>query len=69
MGAMKNAYRIVVGKSEGKRLRGRPRRRCEDNIRISRKDIGWVDVDWMHVSQGKVQWRAVVNVVIKLRIP
>jgi hypothetical protein len=48
---MGNAYKILVGKSEGKRPLGRRRRRCEDNIRMDSRDIGWEGVDWMHLAQ------------------
>jgi hypothetical protein len=53
MGKMKNAYNILVGKPEGKRPLGIPRRRWEDNIRMDRREIGWEDVDWMHLAQDR----------------
>jgi hypothetical protein len=46
----KNAFRILVGKPEGKRPLGRPRRRCVDNIRMDLGEIGWDGVDWIHVA-------------------
>jgi hypothetical protein len=49
----RNAYRILVGKPEGKRPLGRPRRRWVDNIEIDRKEIGWDGMDWIHLNQDK----------------
>jgi hypothetical protein len=49
MGEIRNAYNILVGKSEGKRPRGRPRSSWEDNIRMDLREIGWDDVDWIHL--------------------
>jgi hypothetical protein len=50
---MINAYSILVGKPEGKRPLGRPRRRWEDNIRIDLRKIGWEDVDWIHLAPDR----------------
>jgi hypothetical protein len=63
------AYKILVGKPEGKRLLGRPRRRWEDNIRMDLRETGWEGVDWIHLSQVRDQWWAVVNTVMNLRVP
>jgi hypothetical protein len=64
---MRNAYRILVGKPEGKRPRWRHRCSWEDNIRMDLKEIGWEGVDWMHLAQDR---GALVNTVINLlRIP
>jgi hypothetical protein len=49
---MRNAYNILAGKREGKRPLGRRRRRWEDNIRMDLGEIGWEDVDWLHLAQG-----------------
>jgi hypothetical protein len=68
MGDMTNAFKIWVGKSEGKRPLGRPRRRWEDNIRVHLGKIGWEGVDWMHLTQDRDQWWAVVNTVMNLRV-
>jgi hypothetical protein len=62
----RNAYRILVGKPEGKRPLGRCSRRWEDNIRIDLREIGWGDMDWVDLAQDRDQWRALVNMVINL---
>jgi hypothetical protein len=58
-----------VGKPEGKRPLGRPRRRWEDNIRMYLREIGWGDVDWIDLAQDRDQWRALVKTVMNLRVP
>jgi hypothetical protein len=63
-----NAYRDLVGKPEGKRPLGRPRRRWEDNIRIDLREIGWGGVDWIDLAQDRDQWRGLVNTVMNLRV-
>jgi len=65
----RNAYNILVGKPEGKRPLGRPRRIWEDNIKIHLRVIGWEGVDWMHLDQHRDQWRAFVNTAMNLRVP
>jgi hypothetical protein len=52
-----------------KRSLGRPRRRWEDNIRMDIREVEWEGVDWMHLVQDRDQWRAVVNMVMNLRVP
>jgi hypothetical protein len=66
----RNAYRILVGKPEGRRPLGRPRRRCtrEDNIRIDLGEIGWGGMDWINLAQDRGQWRALVNTVMNFRV-
>jgi hypothetical protein len=59
----------VVEKSVGKRQFGRPKRRQEYNIRMDLKEMGWEDVDWVHLAQDRDQWRAAVNTVMNLRVP
>jgi len=61
MGEMKIAQNILVGKREGKRPLGIPRRRYEDNIRIDVKGIVWEDMNWIDLTQDRGQWRDVVN--------
>jgi hypothetical protein len=58
---MRNIYKILVGKPEGKRLGGRPRCRWEDNIRMDLRGIGWEGVDWMHLAEDSNKWRALLN--------
>jgi hypothetical protein len=62
-------YKILVRQPEGKRPLGIPRHRWEDNIRMDLREIGWEGVDWIHLAQDTVQWRALVNTVMDLRIP
>jgi hypothetical protein len=69
MGGKRNAYRIWVGKPEGKRPLGRPRRRWEDNIRMDLRERGWGGMDWIDLAQDRDQWRALVNTVMNLRVP
>jgi hypothetical protein len=69
MGEKRNAYRLLVGKPEGKRPLGRPRRRRVDNIRMDLVEVGWGDVDWNGLAQDRNRWRALVNLVLNLRVP
>jgi hypothetical protein len=59
----------LVGKPEGKRPQGRPRRRWVDNIKIDLRKIGWGGMDWIDMARGKEQWRTPVNTVMTLRVP
>jgi hypothetical protein len=68
-GEVRGAYNILVGRSEGRRPQGRPRRRWEDNIKIDLREIGFGDVDWIHWAQGRDRWRTLVNTVMNLRFP
>jgi hypothetical protein len=68
MGEMRNAYNIVTGKLEGKTPVGRPRRRWEYNIRMDLWETGWKVVVWMHLTQNRKQWWALVNTVMHLRV-
>jgi hypothetical protein len=69
MGEKMNVYRLLVGKPEGKRPLGRPRRRWIDNIMIDLLEIGVSVVDWVGLAQDRYRWRAVVNSVMNLRVP
>jgi hypothetical protein len=64
-----NAYRILVGKPEGKRPLGRTRRRWVDNIKMDLGEIGWDGRDWIELAQDRDQWMALVNTVMNLRVP
>jgi hypothetical protein len=65
----RNAYNIFAGKSEEKRPLGRTRHRCKDNIKMHLREIHCKGIEWIHLAQDKDQWRAVVNMVMNLRIP
>jgi hypothetical protein len=67
MGEERKVYRVLVGKPEGKRPLGRPRRRWEDEIRMDLGEIGFGGVDWIRLSQDRDRWRAVVSAVMNLR--
>jgi hypothetical protein len=69
LGDKRNAYRILVGKPEGKRPLGRPRRRWVDNIKLDLGEIGWGGMDWINLAQDREQWGALVNTVMNLRVP
>jgi hypothetical protein len=62
-------YRLLVGKPEGKRPLGRPRRRWIDNIKMDLLEIGSSVVDWIGLVQDRYRWRAVVNAVMNLWVP
>jgi hypothetical protein len=69
MGEVRGAYNILVGRPEGKRQLGRPRRRWQDNIKMDLREIGFADVDWINLAQDRDRWRALVNMVMNLRVP
>jgi hypothetical protein len=69
MGERRNAYRTLVGKPEGKRPLGRPRRTWVDNIKMDLREIGWGGMDWIDLAQDRDQWRALVNTLMNLRVP
>jgi hypothetical protein len=69
IGEKRNAYRILVGKPEGKRPLGRPRRTWADNIKMNLGEVGWDGVDWIDLAQDRDRWRAYVNAVMNLRVP
>jgi hypothetical protein len=64
MGEKRGAYRILVGRQEG-----RPRHRWEDNIKMDLQDVGWVGMNWIVLAQDRDRWRALVNVVMNLWVP
>jgi hypothetical protein len=67
--ARRNAYRILVGKPEGKRPLGRPRRRWMDIIKMDLREIEWGGMDWIDLAQNRDRWRVLVNTVMNLRVP
>jgi hypothetical protein len=63
------AYRILVGRREGRRPLGRPRHRWEDNIKMDLHQVRWRDMEWIELAQDSERWRVVVNAVMNLRVP
>ena len=68
MGERRVVHRVLVGKPEGKRPLGRPRRRWEDNIKMDLREVVGGG-DWMELAQDRDMWRALVNTVMNLRVP
>jgi hypothetical protein len=69
MGEGRGVYRVLVGKPEGKKPLGRPKRRWEDNIKLDLREVGIDGANWIQLTQDSVQWRAFVNTVMNLRVP
>jgi hypothetical protein len=69
MGEGRGVYRVLVGRPEGKRPLGRPRRRWGDNIKMDLREIGIDGANWIQLAQDRVQWRAFVNTEMNLRVP
>jgi hypothetical protein len=69
MGEKRNTCRLLVGKPEGKSPLGTQRRRWVDNIRMDLGEVGWGDADWIGLAQDRNRWRALVNLVLNLRVP
>ncbi|KAJ4440066.1 hypothetical protein ANN_08197 [Periplaneta americana] len=67
MGESRNAYRVLVGRPEGKRPLGRPRRRWEDNVKMDLREVGYDDRDWINLAQDRDRWRAYVRAAMNLR--
>jgi hypothetical protein len=68
-GEGRRVYRVLVGRTEGKRPLGRPRRRWEDNIRMDLREIGIDEVNWIRLARNRVQWWNFVNTVMNLWVP
>jgi hypothetical protein len=68
MGERRGVYRALVGKPDGRRPLGRPRRRWEDNIKMDVREVGWGGMDWINLAQDRDKWRALVNAVMNLRV-
>jgi hypothetical protein len=69
MGEGRAVYRVLVGKLEGKRPVGRPRRRWEDNIKMDLQEVGGGCGNWLELAQNRNRWRALVGTVVNLRVP
>jgi hypothetical protein len=69
MGEGRGVYRVLVGRPERKTPLGRPRRRWEDNIKMGLREIGIDGVNWIRLTQDRVQWRTFVSTVMNLRVP
>jgi hypothetical protein len=69
MGEGRDAYRVLVGRPEGRRPLGRPRCRWEDNIKMDLQEVGWGGMDWIDMAQDRDRWQAVVNAVMNVRVP
>jgi hypothetical protein len=68
MGTSRGAYRSLVGNSEGRRPRGRPRHRWEDNIKMDLLEVGFGGLDWIDFAEVRDKWRALMNAVMNLRV-
>jgi hypothetical protein len=68
MGEGRGIYRVLVGRPEGKRLLGIPRRRWEDNIKMDLREVGIDGANWIQLIQDKVHWQVCVNMVMNLRV-
>jgi hypothetical protein len=69
MGERRGIYRVLVGKPEGKRPLGRPRRRWEDNIKMNLQEVGFGNMDWIEMAYDRERWRDLLNAVMNLRFP
>jgi hypothetical protein len=69
MGESIAVYRVLVGKSEGKRPLGNPRSRWAGNIKMDLQEVGWGGMDWIELAQDRDRWQALVNVVMNLQFP
>jgi len=68
MGEGRGVYRVLVGKTEGKRPLVRPRRRWEDNIKMDLQEVGCGGMDWIELAQDRDRWRALVKAIMNLRV-
>jgi hypothetical protein len=65
----RGAYRILVGRPEGRRPLGRPSSRWEDNIKMDLQEVGWEGMDWIDMAQDRDRWRVLVSAVMNFRVP
>jgi hypothetical protein len=68
MGEESNSYRLLVGKPDGNRPLGRPKHRWVDNMKMDLREVGWGDVDWVHLAQDRDKRRALVNAAMNIRV-
>jgi hypothetical protein len=68
-GEERDEFRMLVGRPEGRRPLGRPRRRWEDNIKMDLQEVGLGGMDWIDMAQDRDRWRALVNAVMNVRVP
>ena len=69
MGVERGVRRVLVGKPEGRRPLGRPRRRWVDDIRMDLQEVGSVYMDWIGLAQDRDRWRTLVSAVMNFRVP
>ena len=69
LGGEERVYRVLVGRPEGKRALGKPRRRREDNIMIDLQEVGCGDMDWIELAQNRDIWLGLLSAVMNLRVP
>ena len=69
MGERKGAYRVLMGKPEGQRPLGRPKRRWSDNIKMDLQEVGCGSMDWIELAQDRDRWRTLLTAVMNLRVP
>jgi hypothetical protein len=69
MGEERGAYGILVGRPEGRRPLGKPRRGWEDNIKMDLQEVGWMGMNWIELAHDSDRWWALVNAVMNLRVP
>jgi hypothetical protein len=68
-GGGESEYRVLIGKPEGKRPLGKPRRKWDNNIKMDLQEVGCVGMDWIELAQDRVSWREIVNAVINFQVP